>query len=481
MRVCRATLLTALAVMALVPAASAQKPAAKAANASAAPKAAVPSLATRTTPPVPVADFINVLSDNPAVAEEALDNIGDNWDNSHAVMLLEMAQFVQRPPTRAHLYDVIHFHTGQLLGPGMSGPDTARGFEWVWQQSFGTPANYAEFKAELYGKEDPEFRAFFSSGQPKTIRLDEVLWAGVGLDDIPALHSPKLLAASEAAYLPPNSLVFGVEFNGEARAYPKRILGWHELVTDTLAREPVAAVYCPLSGTMVVYRTLVDNATYLLHNSGFLYRSAKLMYDEQTKSLWSVLTGRPVVGRLASREIVLERVPVVTTTWGEWRRRHPTTKVLSSDTGHVRNYNEGAAHSAYYASDDLLFPVPAPDRRLPNKTEVLAIRFEDTPAEQLAVTGAFLYRNPIYMGKVGPAEFVVLTDASGANRVYETKGQVFVAWDRQFTAIDKDQKVWRATESALTGQDGKTLPRLPAHRVFWFAWFAQFPGTRLVK
>ena len=166
MRVCGVTLVTALALLALVAAASAQKTAAKAPRASAAPVAAAPSPATRTTPAVPIADFINVLSDNPVVAEEALDDIGDRWDNSHTVLLLELAQFVERPSTRAHLYDVIRFHTGQVFGPGMSGPDTARGFEWVWQQHFGTPANYTEFKSELYGAEDPDFRPFFSGGQP---------------------------------------------------------------------------------------------------------------------------------------------------------------------------------------------------------------------------------------------------------------------------------------------------------------------------
>jgi hypothetical protein len=99
----------------------------------------------------------------------------------------------------------------------------------------------------------------------------------------------------------------------------------------------------------------------------------------------------------------------------------------------------------------------------------------------LALPGAFLYRNPLHQGKLGPVEFVVLTDASGANRVYETKGQTFASWDRQFTVVDKTQRVWQATESALTSKSGQTLPRLPAHRVFWFAWHAQYPGTRLFK
>ena len=80
-----------------------------------------------------------------------------------------------------------------------------------------------------------------------------------------------------------------------------------------------------------------------LGTSGFLYRSNKLMYDQDTQSLWNTIWGQPVVGPLVDRGIVLERLSVVTTTWGEWRRRHPDTKVLSLNTGYDRDYTEGAA------------------------------------------------------------------------------------------------------------------------------------------
>ena len=79
------------------------------------------------------------------------------------------------------------------------------------------------------------------------------------------------------------------------------------------------------------------------------------MYDNRTKSLWSTLAGEPVVGPLVGKKIKLERRYVVTTTWGEWRRRHPDTKVLSLDTGHRRNYDEGVAYADYFETDELMF------------------------------------------------------------------------------------------------------------------------------
>ena len=146
--------------------------------------------------------------------------------------------------------------------------------------------------------------------------------------------------------------------NGDVRAYPKRILAWHELFTDEVGRVPVAGVYCTLCGTVILFETEHDGVRHELGTSGFLYRSNKLMYDRATQSLWSTFGGRPVIGPLAMEDIRLEVRSVVTTTWGEWRRRHPTTKVLSLNTGHRRDYSEGAAYREYFSTDELMFNVP---------------------------------------------------------------------------------------------------------------------------
>jgi hypothetical protein len=201
------------------------------------------------------------------------------------------------------------------------------------------------------------------------------VWGGVLQDGIPPLREPKMLAARDARYLADGDVVFGVEINGDARAYPKRILAWHEMFVDRVGGIDVAGVYCTLCGAVVVYETTVDGRSHRLGTSGFLYRSNKLMYDAETQSLWAMLEGRPVIGPLADKEIALPTREVVTSTWGEWRRRHPTTTVLSLATGYQRDYDEDAAYRTYFATDALMFPVPNEDRRLRNKQEVLVPRF----------------------------------------------------------------------------------------------------------
>ena len=214
--------------------------------------------------------------------------------------------------------------------------------------------------------------------------------------------------------------------------------------------------------------------------SGFLYRSNKLMYDQATQSLWNTLWGQPVIGPLAEQNITLERLSVVTTTWGEWRRRYPQSQVLSLNTGHARDYSEGTAYRDYFATDELMFSVPQLDKRLKNKDEVLGLIFSQHPESPLAISAEFLSKHPLYQDQVGTVPFVVLTDKSGANRVYETQGIAFTQWNQDQTVVDDKGISWTLSESGLKAPDNRILHRLPAHRAFWFGWYSAYAHTRLI-
>ena len=280
-------------------------------------------------------------------------------------------------------------------------------------------------------------------------------------------------------FLSDSDVVFGVSFGGISRAYPKRILAWHEMVKDNVGGLSINGVYCTLCGSMIVYDTNLNGKHYELGTSGFLYRSNKLMYDHETKSLWSTLNGKPVVGPLVGKEIQLNPLYVVTTTWGQWKADHPDTDVLSLNTGHRRDYGEGVAYRDYFRNDKLMFTVPAVDKRLKNKDEVLIVRVGEEP---LAIAAKFLENHRVYQDRSGDVSFVVVTDRSGANRVYESAGIMFERSPDGRVVFAKDGSQWTATEDALVSQDStKRFKRLPAHRAFWFGWFADHPEVRLVK
>lgn len=195
--------------------------------------------------------------------------------------------------------------------------------------------------------------------------------------------------------------------------------------------------------------------------------------------MWSTLEGEPVVGELVGKGLKLKPLYCVTTTWGQWRELHPDTTVLSLETGHARDYGEGVAYKSYFSSPKVMFEVPKHDDRLKDKDQVLAIRLDDITDDALAIAADFLKSKPVYHDSLGDTEFVVLTDVSGANRVYETRGTKFESFDGK-VAVDSEGNEWAVDEAKLTNRDS-TLKRLPSHRAFWFGWFAQFPETRLVK
>ena len=230
---------------------------------------------------------------------------------------------------------------------------------------------------------------------------------------------------------------------------------------------------------MVLYESRLNGRDYNLGTSGFLYRSNKLMYDKATSSLWSTLQGEPVIGPLVGKGIRLKRRSVVTTTWGEWKRRHPQTLVLSLDTGVRRDYGEGVAYQSYFATDELMFRTPFNDKRLPNKREVVALRDRDG-TDPLAIDTRFLSRHPVYMFKQGGQQLVALTNSVGETRVYRSKGFTFATWNGGNQVMDTKGQAWEVDESGLR-RKGEILTRYPSHQSFWFGWRAQFPKTRLIK
>jgi hypothetical protein len=405
--------------------------------------------------------------------------LGDPGDRRSGVLDLSAAPAGQPPhPARVRLTRFLEQRTGQRFGD-----DLGRWREWIWKQPYEPHPDYMAFKAALYGRVDPKMGRFFTNRA--TIRLDEIDWGGVRVNGIPPLVSPKHVSVAEATWLRDSHLVFGIVVRGEARAYPKRILAWHEMALDRLGGVDLAVVYCTLCGTVIPYQRAVGGVTRTFGTSGLLYRSNKLMFDEESMSLWSTLDGGPVVGPLAGSPLRLTAHPVVTTTWGEWRKTHARTTVLSLDTGHTRDYSEGAAYREYFATDRLMFRVPVLDKRLKNKDEIVGVILpaEGGGRQAVAFAADFLRRQPVHHGQFGGHSLVVLTSPQGANRVYDALTHRFSSWAGPASVRDSTGRIWEVTEEALvqSGPRGLRLPRRTAFRAFWFGWYSQFPDTELIK
>lgn len=398
--------------------------------------------------------------------QKALAILDENWNDGLTVPIIELFRYIPRGRLNRILSKLEKW-------TGRKHVSVNDWYSWYWAQSERPPDWYPDFKGIVYSQIDPSFRTYFKGRRGSDIDLTEVRWGGVPRDGIPPLDHPEMLTAEKAGYLNDSDVIFGIVNNGDARAYPKRILAWHEMFRDEIGGESIAGVYCTLCGTVIPYKS----QKFVIGTSGFLYRSNKLMYDLKTRSLWSTLEGRPVFGPLRDQNIQLKSIPVVTTTWGEWKKQFPETTVLSLNTGHKRDYGEGVAYRDYFATDELMFIVQATDDRLKNKDEVLVPRLPGPPT---SIAQDFLRKHPIYHHRLGEIDLVVLTDKSGANRVYDS-GQVKFRSYENNVVIDEQGKKWRVKPHALIDKNGTELTRLPAHRAFWFGWYSAHPDTTLIQ
>jgi len=264
---------------------------------------------------------------------------------------------------------------------------------------------------------------------------EEIQRGGPPKDGIPAIDRPRFVAP-DAAKMQPGERILGVARNGEAKAYPVRILNWHEIVNDSVGGEPVAVTYCPLCGSGVTFSRLTRDGTRSFGVSGLLYNSDVLLYDRESSSLWSQILGQAITG--PSKGERLEIIPTAHTSWEDWIGRHPDTRVLSEDTGHARDYSRDP-YVGYDANPVILFPVANSSSRFDNKDVVLGVEID---------------------GKYKAYPFRELA---------KTEGVVVDSIGGRTARIDFDAK--HRTARALDAS-GKELPSLIT---YWFAWYAFYP------
>jgi len=263
------------------------------------------------------------------------------------------------------------------------------------------------------------------------IPVSDIKHGGPPRDGIPSIDRPNFIHASQANFLQDTDRVLGITIGQQARAYPVRILNWHEIVNDG----NVLISYCPLCGTGMAFSAHLSN----FGVSGLLYNSDMLLYDRATESLWSQILGRAISGKLKGQ--YLEMLPLEHTSWGLWRETHPETLVLSTQTGYARPYTR-SPYGDYHRSDSLYFPVSKQDRRYHPKETVIGIRLN---------------------GQYKAYPFIELDKSSKSTIEDELAGEkINIIFNRQHRS------------AYITNQLGETIPTITS---YWFAWYAFHPGT----
>ncbi len=182
-----------------------------------------------------------------------------------------------------------------------------------------------------------------------SIDYSEILSGGPPKDGIPSIDRPEFIAVSEVEDLAPTEPVVGLTVNGEARAYPLRILTWHEIVNDTIGGKPVAVTYCPLCNSAIVFEREFEGQILEFGTTGKLRNSDLVMYDRTTESWWQQFLGEAIVGELTGSK--LKMLPSRLESWERFALRHPEGQVLVPNDEGLRSYGrnpyEGYDTSSY--------------------------------------------------------------------------------------------------------------------------------------
>lgn len=318
---------------------------------------------------------------------------------------------------------------------------------------------------------------------------------GASYDGIPAVDDPLILSAQQAdAALVDDEQVMLVEQDGEARAYPVRSLIRHEIFNDELAGRPVLVTWCPLCNTGIAFDRRVDGQVERFGVSGQLYRSALVMFDRRTQSLWPQPVGVAALGPLLGTE--LEVLPSSLLPWREVRRAYPDLTVAlgaASELEEARNPYQG-----YDTSGTPFLFQGDTDQRLPAFTRVAGITVDEVSR---AYSYDLLRRKRAIDAELEGVPLVVLWSPGSASpldtddvrngrdvgsaAIYDRRlgDRVLTfapAGGEQFRDRETGSR-WTIAGLAVDGPlEGQRLTRRVHQDAFWFAWAAFQPDTEVV-
>lgn len=214
-----------------------------------------------------------------------------------------------------------------------------------------------------------------------SIDLARVLSGGPPRDGIPSIDNPKFKTIEEIDFLIDTEPVIGLVINGEAKAYPLRILTWHEIVNDTLGDVPVAVTYCPLCNSSIVFERTINGRAVEFGTTGKLKDSNLIMYDRGGDNWWQQFTGEAIAGLETGTKLRL--IPSRLQSFGEFKAENPSGLVLVPTNPNMRDYGRNPYVGYDLSGAPFLYDGQLPDYINPME-RVVIVRRED--ADPIIVT-----------------------------------------------------------------------------------------------
>ena len=282
----------------------------------------------------------------------------------------------------------------------------------------------------------------FDIDQP-LVPANEIVQGGPDKDGIPSIDQPIFKPVADYTFFDEDTRVIGVVHAEVAKAYPIPILNWHEVVNDYVGEQPVVITYCPLCGSGMAFTAKINGQRTEFGVSGLLYNSDVLLYDRRTESLWSQIRMQAIAGPRKGEKLTM--VATQHTTLGSWKKAYPESLILTTRTGHIRNYQQ-TPYGEYENNRNLYFtPRHTSDAYHP-KEWVLGIEvdghYKAYPFSELAAHPE-LQLQDTFRGQTLHLHYEVLHDTA-----------------------------------TVTDGEGHLFPSITA---YWFAWYAFHPQTAVFR
>jgi len=414
-----------------------------------------------------------------------VDAIASDWDRFGFPEVMRQ----HGPPRYLELPEVAWPGVTDALG-AIAEPSFDSDYAWVeWESWYSQQAiepleGFEAWKLRLYRSFLPPVGGLLEA-EPRDFDLQEIRWGNCDRSFLAALNAPDFVPgdAVDAAgdggeherYLKADDLVFGFEVAGQAYAVPRWVLFPHELMNARLGGVPVSLTYCTLCNAPICYDRRVGDDVLTFGSTGMLRSGNKVMYDEETESLWSQHRGVPIAGEHLEVGTVLDALSVTQTDWAEWHEAHPDTLALDIDTGYgwdYRHYDgELGIFRHYWENEDVVQPgVTRADDRLPEKAPVYGVPGEDQDTVWVFSVETVRDRG-LVSGEVDGRAVVAFMDATDDVAVYEAPA---LPAERDGDAlVDAEGTRWDVTTEALVANEARR-ERVVGRHGLWFAFRSQY-------
>jgi hypothetical protein len=287
--------------------------------------------------------------------------------------------------------------------------------------------------------------------------------------DVPAFDTPT------ASKIEPDDMVMAVQINGEARAYPIRAMGYHHIVNDTVGGLPIAATYCTLCHTGLVWSRVVDGKTLHFRLAGINNGNA-LMRDEQTSTIWQQTTGRAIFGPLKGHQ--LEQLHSDELSFALWRREQPRGMVLRPDPEYASLYEskQWEQHIARYGS-------VVDTTRTGIKPRELMIGIS-APEASKAYPYQLLLNEKLIQDRVGTDRVLLIVgpDNLSVRAFLATSTFIRQPHNDALMTDTETRSQWNFQGCAISGRlSGHCLTPTEATKDYWFDWLNYHRATTVYK